>query len=137
MTQEQLQAMTDAQLNEQVALKVFGGKILPSGTPDFDLVLDAHDSRIPLFTKSDAGLMWRWNHNYTAELFSPATSISDAWQVVEKMQSRDLLFTLNGNCGQYLCEFHKRDIDTLTLASSAPRAICIAAMLAMTQRESR
>lgn len=67
--------------------------------------------------------------------WNPSTNIADAWNVVEKMKSKDYLFSLKnivkgtftfsltdwgGNCSTYAAE-----------AETAPLAICLAALKAV------
>lgn len=65
--------------------------------------------------------------------FSPSTSISDAWRVVERMRELGWSYEICGGPTRHSVSFCEIATDTLEFAhhADAPRAICLAALKAL------
>ena len=73
------------------------------------------------------------------EGWSPTTDISAAWEVVEKLKSREFCLAYLPETDEWDCAFRKgacRDENRLTVyAKTAPDAICTAALLCCLEKE--
>lgn len=67
-----------------------------------------------------------------------STNIGAAWLVVEKMRERGFEMYLesdHGMPGRFYCSFHDSDGCKSGMGDSAPEAICLAALSALTAKE--
>jgi len=145
--------MTDDELNAEVARRVMGWTLVEV---DYESSVPSTHQPYKLSngyfgTKSQAenhealercgveevGDYWYDGKGFMdCEQFNPTGSISAAWQVVEKMRELGWLFSLEIlEDGDWRCIFARTEDDGSgfgTLADSAPRAIAVAALSALT-----
>ncbi len=126
--------MTDAEIVRTLAERVMGWKTYSLQQPGY--ADNQHEHRLI------ENVRGQWNYFAPGEsgvLFDPLTSISDAFMVVEKMQSRGFEFSLFTIGDTFFTAFtlpKERDVprqSELTDQLSAPRAICLAAISATSQ----
>jgi len=113
--------------------------------PELDIVMAEVVMRWKLLRTTESGAGWFENGDGD-EIFvgrkrpmsllrpwTPSTSIETAWEIVEKMRADGWYFQLDDDAGGYgpwRAEFSKASEDpTLACATTAPLAICRAALL--------
>lgn len=108
-------------LDRLVAERVMGAAFSKDGTWFLDHALAARR----LAEADESGLGW--------EHWAPSTNIAHAWEVVERMNSTlaNAYVTIRGNVEGWVCEAEWREGDADALASTAPLAICRAALAAV------
>ncbi|ERI08942.1 BC1872 family protein [Aneurinibacillus aneurinilyticus] len=99
------------ELDILVANKVFGW--------EYDEFLEM------FYTKHELGPVPRHSN------FKPSTNITDAWQVLEKMQDRYQLGLMPTSFGKWVCRGYLPETAKIQVQAEAPLAICLAALEAV------
>lgn len=120
------------ELNELVAKHVMG----------WTLKYNAYD-QAPRWITAD-GSPARYDNDFNSmcsDCFQPSIDIRDAWEVVEHFhKAKNLCFSISGFSGDWNCEIDSNDgrflqngptIDVYANGTSAPHAICLAALKAV------
>lgn len=130
MTLEQIEAMDDRELDAAVATRVMGWTL--RSYEDYE-VADPATCRWHL----DDGWTWDgWDHDGEAYEWRPSTDMACAWQVYESMLKRpgaNRWVLVERAMGLPSARFYWNDdrADVAISAKTMPRAICIAALMAV------